>query len=73
MTDHAQRFHHQLERVRLRAMRAVERYTPSPDEAVLRRLANQLLAIDAAIAEPRPRDRAVALARRLGSRRTSSS
>jgi hypothetical protein len=59
-------FHRELERVRLRAMLAIERISPTPDAAAHDRIAGELARLDAAIADHRPASRAQALAGRLG-------
>ena len=59
-------FHRELERVRLRAMLAIERIAATPDPAAHERIAGELARLDAVIAEYRPGSRAHALATRLG-------
>jgi hypothetical protein len=61
-------FHRELERVRLRAMLAIERIgaAPAADPDARRRISVELARLDAEIAEHRPRGRAQALATRLG-------
>jgi len=59
-------FEQELERVRLRAMLAIERVAAQPDVDVQERLRGELARVDAALAEGRPRGRAAELAARLG-------
>jgi len=60
------RFELELERVRLRAMLAVERISASPDEAAATRLAHELAAADETLSGLRRNGRAAALVARLG-------
>jgi ATPase family associated with various cellular activities (AAA) len=60
-----QLFHRELERVRLRAMLAIERLSATPDAATSARIAGELAQLEAALGEQRPGSRAHALAVRL--------
>ncbi|HEY5934391.1 MAG TPA: hypothetical protein VIU61_07150 [Kofleriaceae bacterium] len=64
--SHSERFHRQLERVRVRAMLAAERACDSPDDEVLLRLDGRLVALERELAEPTEDDRGLLLAWRLG-------
>jgi len=60
-----QLFYRELERIRLRAMLAIERISPAPDAAATARIAGELASLEATLAELRPGSRAHALAVRL--------
>jgi ATPase family associated with various cellular activities (AAA)/Winged helix domain, variant len=59
-------FHLELERVRVRAMLAIERLADGPPASTQERLVAELARVDATLAERRPGGRAQALARRTG-------
>jgi len=60
-----QLFYRELERIRLRAMLAIERISPASDAAAATRIAAELAGLEAILAEQRPGSRAHALAVRL--------
>ena len=59
-------FHGELERVRLRAMLAIERVAPQPDAAAAQRMTTELARLEAELVAQRPASRSHALAERLG-------
>jgi len=59
-------YHLELERVRLRAMLAIERLSTTPSPSAQERMGTELARVDAQLAERRPTSRAHALAQRLG-------
>ncbi len=66
MQRHAHLFHLELERVRLRALLAVERLGTGPDPQVVARAGAEIARLDALLTEERPLGRAADLCRRLG-------
>lgn len=64
--SHRDRFHRQLERIRLRAMLAAERACADPDDEVLLRLDDRLVTLERELAEQVDDDRGLLLAWRLG-------
>jgi hypothetical protein len=64
--SHTHRFHRELDRVRLRAMLAVERASADPDDEVVARLGHQLVTLEDELLDLHDDDRTQLLAWRLG-------
>jgi len=64
--SHTHRFNRELDRVRLRAMLAVERASADPDDEVVARLGHQLVTLEDELADVHEDDRGRLLAWRLG-------